>query len=122
MGGDNGLGFGWTDMTVYKVGAEWQYSPKIAFRGGFNYGKAPIPNDQVLFNMLAPATVERHITLGAEYKFEEDMILSVNYMHAFQNTIAGPTAFGPGGATVSGTNAAISMYQDTLGATLSIGF
>ena len=122
LGGSLGMGFGWTDMTVYKLGMEWQYSTKIAIRAGLNYGKAPIPEDQVLFNMLAPATVEKHITLGAEYKFNEDYWLSVNYMHAFLNTIKGPTAFGSGGAPVVGTNAAISMYQDTLGATLSIRF
>ena len=122
LGGNNGMGFGWTDMTVYKLGAEWQYSEKIALRAGVNYGEAPIPEDQVLFNMLAPATVEKHLTLGAEYKFNEDYWLSVNYMHAFQNTIKGPTAFGVGGATVTGSNASIAMVQDSLGATLSIRF
>lgn len=118
LGGPKGLGFGWTDMTIYKLGGEWQYSPKIALRAGYNYGRAPIPNDQVLFNLLAPATVERHLTLGGEYKFQEDIILHVNYMHAFRKTIKGPTAFGVG--AVTGTNASISMYQDTMGASLEI--
>lgn len=122
LGGDLGMGFGWTDVTAYKLGVEWQYSSKIALRAGLNYGEAPIPKDQVLFNMLAPATVESHITFGGEYEFDNDMSLAVNYMHAFQNTISGPTPFGPGGAIVNGSNAAISMYQDTVGATLSIGF
>ena len=72
--------------------------------------------------MLAPATVEDHLTLGLEYKFNEDYWLSVNYMHAFLNTIKGPTAFGVGGATVTGSNASIAMEQDSLGATLSIRF
>ncbi len=122
LGGENGMGFGWTDMKIYKVGVDWKYNEKISFRGGFNYGEAPIKNDQVLFNLLAPATVEKHFTIGAEYKFNKDYELSVNYMHAFRNTITGPTAFGVGGATVTGSNAAISMYQDTLGATLAIKF
>ena len=122
LGGSLGMGFGWTDMTIYKLGYEWQYTEKLALRAGFNYGKAPIPQDQVLFNMLAPATVEQHLTLGVEYKFNEDYWLSVNYMHAFLNTIKGPTAFGQGGAIVTGSNASIAMYQDTLGATLSIRF
>ena len=122
LGGSQGMGFGWTDQTIYKLGYEWQYSEKWALRAGWNYGKSPIPEDQVLFNLLAPATVEHHLTLGAEYKFNEDYWLSVNYMHAFLNTIKGPTAFGVGGATVTGSNASIAMEQDTLGATLSIRF
>ena len=122
LGGPKGLGFGWTDQTIYKLGVDWQYTEKLALRAGWNYGKAPIPDDQVLFNMLAPATVEHHLTLGAEYKFNDDYWLSVNYMHAFLNTIKGPTAFGPGGAIVTGSNASIAMEQDTIGATLSIRF
>lgn len=122
LGGTFGLGFGWTDQTIYKLGAQWQYNENVALRGGLNYGQAPIPEDQVLFNMLAPATPEWHLTLGAEYIFNQDYVLSVNYMHAFLNTIKGPTAFGPGGAVVTGSNASIAMEQDSLGATLAIKF
>ena len=122
LGGNLGMGFGWTNQTIIKLGVEWQYTDKIALRAGFNHGDSPIPEDQVLFNMLAPATPEDHLTLGAEYKFNDDYWLSVNYMHAFLNTIKGPTAFGVGGATVTGSNASIAMVQDTLGATLSIRF
>ena len=123
LGGAKGLGFGWTDQTIYKLGVDWQYTDELALRAGWNYGEAPIPEDQVLFNMLAPATVEHHLTLGAEYKFNEDYWLSVNYMHAFLNTIKGPTVFSPvSGAVVTGSNASIAMVQDTLGATLSIRF
>ena len=122
LGGSNGLGFGWTDQTIVKMGVDWQYTDKIAIRVGFNHGDSPIPEDQVLFNLLAPATVEDHLTMGAEYKFNDDYWLSVNYMHAFLNTIKGPTAFGVGGAKVTGSNASIAMKQDTIGATLGIRF
>ncbi|MDH5388251.1 MAG: outer membrane protein transport protein [Gammaproteobacteria bacterium] len=122
LGGTLGMGFGWTDQTIIKLGVNWQYTEQLALRAGLNHGDSPIPDDQVLFNMLAPATIEDHITLGAEYKFNEDYWLSVNYMHAFLNTIKGPTAFGQGGATVTGSNASIAMEQDSLGATLSIRF
>ena len=122
LGGDKGLGFGWTNQTVFKLGADWEFSEKINLRGGLNYGKSPIQEDQVLFNMLAPATPELHLTLGASYIFNEEYTLSVNYVHAFLNTIKGPTAFGPGGAIVEGSNASIAMKQNTLGATLAIKF
>lgn len=117
LGGNLGMGFGWKDQTVYKLGVDYRYSDQWSLRAGLNYGKSPIPDDQVLFNMLAPATVEKHITLGASYRPSRNIEWSMNYMHAFENTITGPTAFtnrDPGE-----DNAAISMYQHSLGVSFS---
>lgn len=122
LGGANGLGFGWTDQTIYKLGVDWAYNENINLRAGWNYGKAPIPEDQVLFNMLAPATPEHHLTFGGGYLFSENISLDANVMIAFVNTIKGPTAFGPGGAPVAGTNASIAMGQYSIGGTLGIKF
>lgn len=122
LGGSNGLGFGWKDQTIYKLGVDWTINEKWNARAGWNYGKSPIPEDQVLFNMLAPATPEHHLTLGGGYFFTEDVVLDFNLMIAFLNTIKGPTAFGPGGAYVTGSNASIAMQQYSLGATLGIKF
>lgn len=121
-GGDKGLGFGWENQTVYKLGADWNYSEKFNFRAGINYGKTPIQEDQVLFNMLAPATPELHITFGMSYAYSKDFVYSFNFMHAFENTVKGPTVFGPGGAIVQGSNASIAMEQYSLGAGLAIKF
>lgn len=115
LGGDDGMGFGWEDQTVYKLGVNYDYDKTWSFRGGVNYGKAPIPDDQVLFNMLAPAAVEWHLTLGASYRPSQNVEWSFNYMHAFENVIKGPTAFGPTGLPVVGENASISMRQNSLG-------
>lgn len=122
LGGDNGLGFGWTDQTVYKIGADWAINEKWNARAGWNYAEAPIPPDQVLFNMLAPATPEHHLTLGVGYEINEKFVIDGSFVYAFSNTIEGPTAFGPGGATVTGTNASIGMKQLSIGAALGIRF
>jgi long-chain fatty acid transport protein len=122
LGGDNGLGFGWTDQTIYKIGVDWAINEKWNARAGWNYAKSPIPDDQVLFNMLAPATPEHHLTFGGGYYFTDDVVLDASVMIAFVNTIKGPTAFGPGGALVEGSNASIAMGQYGLGATLGIKF
>jgi long-chain fatty acid transport protein len=122
LGGDLGLGFGWHDQTVFKIGVDWMYSEKWNFRAGWNYAESPVQEDQVLFNMLAPATPEHHLTLGGGYYFNENFVLDMNLMIAFLNTIKGPTAFGPGGAYVQGSNASIAMGQYSLGATLGMKF
>lgn len=118
LGGDAGMGMGWRNQTVFKLGVDHKYNDTWSFRAGLNYGKAPIPSSQVLFNLVAPATTEWHLTFGASYRPSRNIEWSVNYMHAFKNTIKGPTAFPPaanGGQSVIGDNAAISMYINSLG-------
>ncbi|MHB1241079.1 MAG: OmpP1/FadL family transporter [Gammaproteobacteria bacterium] len=122
LGLPNGLGFGWQDRTAYKLGVAYRVNKQFTVRAGYDHMNSPIPNDQVLFNMLAPATVENHLTLGASYRPNNTMEWSVNYMHAFQKTIKGPTAFGPSGAPVIGQNAAISMVQNSLGVSFGYHF
>lgn len=123
LGRDKGMGFGWDDMTVYKLGFSYDLDKTWTLRAGFNYGKAPVPADQTLFSLLAPGVVEKHLTLGFSYRPDPNMEFSVNYMHAFKNTVTGKTAFYPDGindaADLRNDNAAMSMYQNSLGITFA---
>jgi long-chain fatty acid transport protein len=112
LGGDQGMGFGWKNQTIYKLGFDYRYSKDLVLRAGYNYGKTPIQDDQVLFNMLAPATVEKHVTFGFTKDLDKESDFSFTFMHAFENTIKGPTVFPPAGTT--GNNAAITMSQTSL--------
>ena len=64
LGFDNGWGFGWKDMTIYKVGLDYKINPEWTFRTGYSYGKQPIPSSEVLFNILAPGVMESHLAFG----------------------------------------------------------
>jgi long-chain fatty acid transport protein len=113
LGADNGLGFGWSDQTVYKLGINYEYNDKWTFRGGWNYGKSPInQNSQIAFNIVAPAVTEHHATLGTTYKLNKDTELNVAYMHAFPFQQSGPTYIGNTGT--------IKMSQNSLG--VGVGF
>lgn len=97
LGTDDGWGFGWDDVTVYKVGVNYAYNPKWTFRAGYNYAESPYDDDQTLFNVLAPGLVEQHVTAGFTYSPTTDSEVTVTYMHAFRNdqdfTYAGSGAF-----------------------------
>lgn len=112
MGADKGAGFGWEDMTVFKLGVNWQYQKDLMLRAGFNHGKQPIPEEETFFNFLAPGVVESHITLGATWTLANEAELTVAYMHAFEKEVKGsgsiPTAFGGGEVD-------LKMSQDSLG-------
>ena len=117
LGASNGPGFGWNDMTVYKLGVSYAWSSELTLRAGYNHGKQPIERSQTLFNILAPGVPEDHITLGATWTLPNKGELSVAYMHAFENTVDGRNSIPPGfpPAGMGGGNADLKMYQDSLG-------
>ncbi len=116
LGGSKGPGFGWDDMTVFKLGVEYEASPAWTLRAGWNYGESPISSSETLFNVLAPATVEHHLTLGATWKVDSDMSVTAAYMHAFENKIK-DSSNGPLGGNFPPAD--IKMHQDSIGVALS---
>jgi long-chain fatty acid transport protein len=82
LGLDEGMGFGWTDQTVYKLGINYGLNERWQIRAGYNYGKSPIPDDQLTFNTLAPATTEKHYSVGFTYKPNEMLEVTGTYMYA----------------------------------------
>jgi len=85
LGKNNGFGFGWDDVTVYKIGIGYAYNNQWTFRAGYNYAESPYDDDQVLFNVVAPGLVEQHVTAGFTYSPNPTNELTVTYMHAFRN-------------------------------------
>lgn len=83
LGTSNGLGFGWDNQTVYKLGLSYDYNRHWTFRAGFNYAKSPIDDDQNLFNVISLAVVEKHATVGFSYRPNERNELTFAYMRAF---------------------------------------
>lgn len=89
MGNDGGMGFGWQDMTVYKMGVQWQADDKWTLRAGFSTADQVLPNSQALFNTLAPATVRKHATFGFTYQYDKHHAINFAAMHAFDEKVPG---------------------------------
>lgn len=117
LGADNGSGFGWRDVDVWKLGVEFQYSKSLTLRAGYNHGDNPIRREDVTFNILAPGVVQDHVTLGFTYVTASGGELTVSYMHAFSETVTGTSLLG----TISGAGGSdkIKMHQDALGVAYS---
>jgi long-chain fatty acid transport protein len=106
LGGSNGAGFGWDDMTVYKVGAEWNTpGSDWTWRAGFSHGTQPIANSEVLFNILAPAVIEDHIAAGFSKTTESGGEWVFSFMYALEGKVSGPNTFDPS------QTLEIKMYQ-----------
>ena len=97
LGSSNGLGFGWEDINIYKLGVQWDYSPKLTLRAGVSHADKLFDNAEALFNILAPATVRTHASVGMTYRVDASSQLSVAYTRAFEEDIDGqnPTFTGP---------------------------
>ena len=112
LGTDQGLGFGWKDMTVYKFGVDWVANESWTLRAGFNYGKSPIPDDQLAFNTLAPAVVEKHYSIGFTWKKPDSpMEITGAYMYVANNKQSAADQNIVGGVD-------IQMHQHVLGVSL----
>ncbi len=89
LGDDKGSGFGWDDMNIFKLGIEYK-NKNWSIRTGYSYTNQPIGKDDVMFNVLAPAVIEHHLTFGASMKVFGDKEISIAYMHGFNNKVKGP--------------------------------
>ncbi len=104
LGAAGGAGFGWQNVTVYKLGVIYQATPELTLRAGYNHSSQPIPASQTLFNILAPGVIQNHLSLGATYQTSGNGELSVAYTHGFRQKVSGsssiPASFGGGEANI----------------------
>lgn len=104
LGSSGGAGFGWQSINTYKLGVAYQVLPSLTVRTGFNYNNQPIPNSQTFFNILAPGTVQKELSLGFTYNINKTIDFSGFYSHALNQTIYGsnsiPQGFGGGEANI----------------------
>jgi len=106
------IGFGWRDISVFKLGAEYRVNPAWLLRAGYNYSQNPIQAQDVTFNILAPGVVQHHLTLGVTYTLPGGSEITGMYFHAFSNDVSGPT--NPQYFPVGGTQN-ISLSENGLG-------
>ena len=82
LGGDDGLGFGWNDMDVFKLGVRWDYNEKFSFMGGVSYASQFAPSDRGFIKRHGPGHHPVDLTLGGTYRHSatDSFNLSLAYM------------------------------------------
>lgn len=89
LGKDDGAGFGWKDITAVKFGIMYKAIENYTLMAGYSYNDNPIKESEVLFNILAPAVIQNHITAGVTRKISEDSDLTLAFMYALNNSVKG---------------------------------
>lgn len=95
LGDDEGVGFGWRNMTVYKLGAAIQGEENRVWRLGYSYGEQQIPDSQVFLNVLGPSVIRHHLTTGLTQKLPGGREWNLSLMFALRNTVDGPNPLDP---------------------------
>ena len=114
LGADNGPGFGWEDMTIVKLGWQWQQTDQQTWRAGVSYGEQPVQEEEVLFNILAPGVQQWHVTGGFTRQLTDELELSGMAFYSPEETVRGENPLGPG------QEIELSMHQ--MGAAVSLGW
>lgn len=92
LGGDDGAGFGWEDITVVKIGYQWQVDD-WTWRVGYSDGDQPIPSSEVTFNILAPGVMTKHVTFGFTKQIDANSELDFAFMYAPTEDVDGTNTF-----------------------------
>ena len=110
LGGPAGAGFGWEDMTIFKIGYQIDVSAKHTVRVGYSHADQPVPDSETLFNTLAPAVVEDHFTAGWTMKVGTNQEFNLAGMYAPSNSVKGQNPIDQFAAD-GGTRVEVEMAQ-----------
>lgn len=107
LGGKNGPGGGWNDVTAVKLGYQWGTGNGWTWRAGYSHAKQPIKSSQVLFNILFPAVTQDHLTFGFTKELGNKRSFSMAFMYAPTHSVSGPNPLEvPGQQTIK-----LKMHQ-----------
>lgn len=104
-------GFGWEDIAVVAAGLQFKPGDRVTLRAGYNYSGNPIPDEQSMFNIPAPAVVQHHLTGGIGFAIANGVELNISAYKALENSIEG-AMYRP--AAVPGTTVKNAMSETSL--------
>jgi long-chain fatty acid transport protein len=118
LGSSDGAGFGWRDVNVFTISGEWRVAPNFTLRAGYAYNTQPIRSSDIVFNILAPAVVQNHISTGFSYDVLPNQSITFGTIYAPRQTVSGTVPTSLGGGTV---NLSLWEFEATIGYTYKFG-
>lgn len=82
-----GDGLGWRNQPVFMIGVRQYLTCNLIGSIGYNYGRSPIREDNVLINSLMPAILEHHFTAAIQYSFNPFIELNLGGLYALPKTL-----------------------------------
>ncbi|MBV1706186.1 MAG: outer membrane protein transport protein [Hyphomicrobiales bacterium] len=115
FGSTGGPGFGWSDVDVFAVGAEWRPTQALKVRVGYEHNTNPVKSTDITLNILAPGITTDQFSGGVSYAINQNSTLQLAGYYDPRATLTGIEVT-PGGANPAGLiTAHLSEFQVTLG-------
>jgi len=111
-------GFGWKDMQVLSLGAQYKGIKKLPLRVGYTYNTNPIKPELAFFSASAPAVIQNAYQFGFGYEFSDKLTLNTVYHNATSDGSSEGPIYNPmlaGQTNPLGTvpNSKVSYKMDT---------
>ena len=94
LGSEEGSGFGWKDMMIFKLGVEAYVAEETQMRVGISAGNNPVQESEVMFNILAPGVTTKHLTWGFSQYFGTKAF-DFAFVYALRDSVKGPNPLDP---------------------------
>jgi len=113
-------GLGWRSVVSAATGVHYQLSAATSVRLGYLFTENPVPSDVTSFNVASSPIFQHAVFLGASQRLCGSIMVSLSYVHLFENSIRGPleTPLGP----VPGASVQIDQVSDALAAGIHVFF
>lgn len=72
-------GFGWDDMQIISLGAQYKGIKKMPIRAGYTFNTNPIKEELAFFSVPATAIIQNAYQLGLGYEFSEKITINGVY-------------------------------------------
>ncbi len=105
-------GLGWKSIASVHLGVQYRANERLYLRMGYQYNDNPIGSDVSYFNVVSPLIIQHVLSAGTSYFLTDNLILSLAYVHGFENQITGPFVF-PGVGPVAGTSVTSRISADS---------
>ena len=94
LGDNNGPGFAWQNQLIFKLGMEYApYRSDWTYRAGVSYARQQFPENQLLFNILAPGVSQNHVAAGFTRKLsKKGNGVNLSAMYSPAKALSGPNS------------------------------
>ncbi len=122
FGAAGSAGFGWSNVNVIAVGAEWRATPQLTLRAGVEFNNNPAHPADILGGLLAPGVTTSQFSAGLSYRVSKNSTIDLAGYYAPKGSVSGEevTPFGP--TPGSNITASLSEAQVTIGWTYHFGW
>jgi long-chain fatty acid transport protein len=106
---------GWRDVMVYAVGVAYQATPTFRLLAGYNYSDSPVQADHVFANLVFPAIVRQHYTLGAHKELGKNWNLGGAILYSPRESLTGSGDF-------NGADSGITLDNRIVSVGMNVGY